>query len=32
MSGLLKYKQGGFYFDKEGIRQLKLYELQEGIE
>lgn len=32
MSGILKYKQGGFYYDPEGIRQLKLYELQEGIE
>ena len=31
MSGILKYKNG-FHYDKEGIRQLKLYEAQEGIE
>ena len=32
MSGILKYSQARFYFDKEGVHQLKLYESQEGIE
>ena len=32
MSGILKYEKRRFYFDKEGIRQLRLYESQEGIE
>ena len=32
MSGILKYKQNRFYYDPEGIHQLKLYEAQEGIE
>lgn len=32
MSGILKYKHYRFYYDPEGIQQLKLYEAQEGIE
>ena len=34
MSGILMYcgSQKGFYYDKEGIRQLKIYEAQEGTE
>ena len=31
-SGILKHDTRSYYYDEEGIRRLKLYELQEGIE